>query len=375
MEFNIQKDLLLAGVQKTIGIVEKKTTMPILNNIVIRAENGKITIVATDREITLVANYTAEIVSEGDVAVSAKKMYEMVKEMPEGLIHVVKNESHMLVISCQKVVYKINGMSADEFPSISDDGDVPLFAVEGKVLDILIFKSFFAIGTDEARRNLTGGLFEVDVDVEGGPFLRMVGTDGHRMAISEAPIKEGEYGFLIPGNGVIIPRKGLVEIRKLVYENIGSVFLGIYGGMCVVRIPDVVLKVSLVDADFPDYRRVIPKDKGTVVKVDKNLILHALKRVNVVSGDVYGGVIVHLKDNLMILKSNDFSIGEAIDEIDVSYSGGEVTVGYNIGYLLNSIDVVTEKNIVMEIGAEVKPTVIRGEGNDHYMSVIMPLKI
>ncbi|MDO9585407.1 MAG: DNA polymerase III subunit beta [Syntrophales bacterium] len=375
MEFNIQRNLLLAGIQKTLGIVEKKTTMPILNNVLIRAEGGKITIIATDREITLVANYNADILSNGDVTVSAKKLYEMIREMPESLIHVIKNEANVLTVSCQKVVYKINGMAADEFPSVADDGGggLQLFVIDGKVLDVLIVKTFFAIGTDETRRNLTGGLFELDA--EGGPLLRMVGTDGHRMAISEVSVEGGGEDFLRLDKGVIIPRKGLAEIRKLVEENAGSVSLGIYGGMCVVMIPDVVLKVSLIDADFPDYRRVIPKDKGVSVKIDKDRILHALKRVNVVSGEAYGGVIVNLKDNIMILKSNDFSIGEAIDEIDVSYNGDEMTVGYNIGYLLNAVDVVTEKDVVMEIGDEIKPTVVKGDGNNRYMSIVMPLKI
>jgi len=372
VEFNIQRNILLTGIQKTLGIVEKKTTMPILNNVLIRAEDGKITIVATDREITLVANYDAEMISDGDVTVSAKKLYEMIREMPESLIHVIKDENNVLTVSCQKVVYKINGMAADEFPSIVDDGDVPLFMIDGKVLDILITKSFFAIGTDENRKNLTGGLLELDVD--GGHFLRMVGTDGHRMAISEVQV-EGGGDFLRLDKGVIIPRKGLAEIRKLVEENTGSLSFGMYGGKCIVRIPNVVLKVSLIDADFPDYRRGIPKDKGVSVKIDKDTILRALKRVNVVSSETYGGMIINLKDNLMILKSNDFSIGEAIDEIDVYYNGDEMTVGYNIGYLLNAIDVVMEKDIIMEIGTEIKPTLIKGDGNDHYISIIMPLKV
>jgi DNA polymerase-3 subunit beta len=374
MEFNIQKNILLLGIQKTLGIVEKKTTMPILNNILIRSEGGKITIIATDREITLVANYDAEILSDGDVTVSAKKLYEMIREMPESVIHIVKNEANSLTVSCQKVVYKINGMAADEFPSIVDDGDVPLFMIDGKLLNSLITKVLFAIGTDETRRNLTGGMFEIDREEEKY-ILRMVGTDGHRMAISEVLVDGSDKDFLNLERGVIIPRKGLIEIRKLVEENIGGVFFGIYNSMCVVRTPDVVLKVSLIDAEFPDYQRVLPKDKGISIKVDKDTVLHALKRVNVVSSEVYGGVIVNLNNNLMILKSSDYSIGEAIDEINISYDADERVVGYNIGYLLNAIDVVTEKDVIIEIGDEAKPTVIKGDGNSRYISVVMPLKI
>lgn len=373
MEFKIQRNILLSGIQKTLGIVEKKTTMPILNNVLIKAEGGKITVIATDREITLVAKYDAEILSEGDVTVSAKKLYEMIREMPESIIHVKKTDASALVMSCQKVLYKINGMEADEFPSVIDDGDVPLFVIDGGVLDTLITKTFFAICTDEARRNLTGGLFESSV--EGRHLLRMVGTDGHRMAISEAQIDEEKGDFLRLDKGVIIPRKGLAEIRKLVEEKAGSVSFGIHGGMCIVRVPDMVLKVSLIDADFPDYRRVIPKGKGVGVKIDKDRILHALKRVNVISNEAYGGVIINLKNNLMVLKSSDFSVGEAIDEIDVFYDGDEITVGYNIGYLLNAVDVITEKDVIIEVGEEIKPTVIKGDGNDCYMSIIMPLKL
>src|SRR5574340_953045 len=160
MEFNIQRNTLLAGIRKTLGIVEKKTTMPILNNVLIRAKGKGITIIATDIEMTLVANYEADVLSEGDVTVSAKKLHEMIRETPESIVHVKKNDNNIVTISCEKSVYNINGLSAEEFPSVADD-DSSLFKVDRKIIGDLIAKTFFATSTDDTSVNLTGALLEV----------------------------------------------------------------------------------------------------------------------------------------------------------------------------------------------------------------------
>jgi DNA polymerase III subunit beta len=376
MEFHIQRNTLLAGMRKTLGIVEKKTTMPILNNVLLRARSNKITIIATDIEITLISHYAAEVLSEGEVTVSAKKLYEMMREIPDGLVTVKKNDGNSLTISCQKAIYRISGMSAEEFPRVAEDEALPLFKLDGKVLTELITKTFFATSTDETRPNLTGACLEVVNQAEAN-FLRMVATDGHRLAMVTSTALDKEWGQILnlSPKGIIIPRKGLVEIKKLLEENIGDIELGIERNMCVVKSMEVVLKVSLIDAEFPDYHRVIPQEKGIVVTFEKDKILHALKRINVISSEGYGGVVVTLKHNLMVLTFNDPDVGEATDELDVEYSGEEMVVGYNIGYFLNAVEVIDEQNVSFEIGVSNKPSVIRGADNDRYACIVMPLKL
>ncbi len=376
MEFHIQRNTLLAGIRKTLGIVEKKTTMPILNNVLLRVRSNKITIIATDIEITLVAHYAAEVLSEGEITVSAKKLYEMMREIPDGLVKVKKNDANLLTISCQKAVYRISGMSAEEFPSVAEDEELPLFKLDSKILADLITKSFFATSTDETRPNLTGAYFEVESQPNSS-ILRMVATDGHRLAIVTSTPLEKEWGQIanLSPKGIIIPRKGLVEIKKLLEENIGDIALGVDKNMCVIKSMEVVLKVSLIDAEFPDYHRVIPQEKGIVVTLEKDKILHALKRINVISSEGYGGVVVTLKNNLMELKFKDDDVGEATDEIEIEYSGEEIVVGYNIGYFLNAVEVIDEQNVALEIGVNNKPSVVRGAGNDRYACIVMPLKL
>jgi DNA polymerase III subunit beta len=372
MEFYIQRNILLAGIRKTLGIVEKKTTMPVLNNVLIRAQGNCLTITATDIEMILVADYEAEVMVPGEITVSAKKLYEMIRETPEGRVHVVKNDKNVLTISCQKSLYKINGLSAEEFPSVADDGEETFCVMERKVMADLIGKSIFATSTDDARVNLTGAFME-SINEEGKSTLRMVATDGHRMAITDMEI-DGGNGLVLE-KGVIIPRKGLVEIRKLVEENVGQVSLGVQKGRCVVKVSEVVLKVNLIDAEFPDYHKVIPQEKGVLVEFDKDMVLRALKHVNVISSEGYGGVVIQLKSGRMMLASNDPDVGEASDEIEIIYGGDDMVVGYNVRYLIDAIEVIEEKEVVFEVGSGTRPSVVKGKGNDHYTCMVMPLKL
>ena len=254
MEFNIKRNLFLNGIQKTLGIVERKTTMPILNNILIRTEEGKIKIVATDKEMGLISRYDAEIINPGDTTLSAKKLYEMIRELQGEDIHLVKNENHHVTVTSQKVIYKIHGVPADEYPNVLESDDIPYYKIPGAVLRDLIRGSSFAVSTDEMRINLNGVFFETE-DSVNGPRLKMTATDGHRLAMAYS--QPGEHGGLLLEKGIIIPRKGLLEIRKLVEEEAEDVLVGIDHGMFFVKTKDTTLKVSLIDAEYPDYRRVV----------------------------------------------------------------------------------------------------------------------
>jgi len=373
MKFNIQRQSFLEGIQKTLSIVEKKTTMPILNNVLIRTDENKIKIVATDREIGLVADYDAEILVQGDITISARKLYEMIREIDGDAIQFESNENHRVTVTCKKVVYKIPGLPADDFPSVADDrGEVNFYAVKGELLEGLIRKTSFAMSGDETRKNLNGVFFEV-VDDGGKKGLRMIATDGHRLAVANVDI--GDAAFLQLEKGIINPRKGLGEIRRLIEDAPEEIFIGMRQGMCIIKTDSTMLRVSLVDAEYPDYKRVIPVEKGCLVTVDKDSILHALKRMSVVSSEKYSGVIINLSDGKIVLESTNPDVGEAKEEIEVAYHEKEISVGYNVKYLIDAIEAINEKAVVFEIGVGMKPGVIKPAEKDNYMCIVMPLKI
>lgn len=369
MEFKINRNTFLDGIQKTLGIVEKKTTMPILNNVLLITEHNKLKIIATDREISLISDYDAEVAENGEITLSAKKLFEMVREIQGDVIHFTKN-NNIVKISCQRAVYKIPGLPADDFPNITDDKDAKLYNVQGNVLKDLINKTAFAMATDEMRKNLNGVLMESGA--EGAAyFFRMVATDGHRLALAKG--ETADFCEEI-AKGIIIPRKGLMEVKKIIDEN-ESIGLGLHKNMLIIKTENTVLKVSLVDADYPDYKRVIPSEKGIGVVLEKESILHALRRMNVISSERYSGVILSFSNGKMILNSTNLDVGEAMEEIDITYSGGDIDVGFNVNYLIDAISVVNGDNILFEVGAGLKPSVIKPLENDNFLCIVMPLKI
>ena len=343
MEFKINRNTFLDGIQKTLGIVEKKTTIPILNNVLLKTENNKLKIIATDREISLISDYDAEIAEKGEITLSAKKLYEMVREIQGEVIHFTKN-NNIVKVSCQRAVYKIPGLPADDFPSIADDQDVQFCNIPGSVIKDLINKTAFAMATDETRKNLNGVLLEA-VFRWNNHIWRMVATDGHRLALAKVNTAEPCPEM---AKGIIIPRKGLMEVKKIIDEN-ENVGIGLHKNMFVVKTENTILKVSLVDADYPDYKRVIPAEKGIGVILEKESFLHALRRMNVVSSERYSGVIISFSNGKMTLNSTNLDVGEATEEIDISYNGEDIDVGFNVNYVIDAVSVISMDNILLKL--------------------------
>ena len=369
MELKINRETFLDGIQKTLGIVEKKTTIPILNNILLKAENNKLKIIATDREIILISDYDADVSESGEITISAKKIYEMIREIQGEFIN-FSQKSNIVKISSQRAFYKIPGLPAEDFPSVSDDQDIPLHPIKGGVIKDLINKTSFAMATDETRKNLNGVLLEEGMD--GVNYvLRMVATDGHRLALSKSITSES---ILKTTKGIIIPRKGLMEIKKIIDEN-EDIKIGLHKNMFIVKTENTLLKVSLVDADYPDYKKVIPTEKGIKVTLEKEYFVHALRRMSVVSSERYGGVILSFSKGKLTLNSTNLDVGEATEEIDIDYDGEVIDSGFNVNYLIDSISVVNKDNIVLEVGLGLKPSMIKQAEDDSYLCIIMPLKI
>ena len=373
MDFTIKRDVLSDGVQKTLGIVNKKTTLPILNNIFLEAEENYIRIVATDREISLISRYEAEVTEKGKITLSAKKLYEITREINGEDVHVQVDEKNIITLSCQKAVYRIMGVSPDDYPSIVAEENTSWYTVSGHILKDMIRKVFFAMSTDELRRNLNGIFLHTGME-EGQCCLYMVSADGHRLAFVKKKLEQQD--FLDLSAGIIIPRKGIVEIRRVVESDPENISVGLLGQMFMVQTGNVILKVSLINAEYPDYKRVIPTEKGQEILLHRTSFLHALRRMLVVvSAEEFRTVLLTINDNQMLFQAKNTDVGEANEDMDITYSGNRIEVGYNIDYLIDAADVIDEENIYFEIGEGRKPGLIRSTNKEEYLCVIMPLMI
>lgn len=369
MELTIRVPELLKALLRAQGVVEKKTTMPILANVLLQATSkDSLTISATDLEIALTSQYEAKVAKTGTITLGAKPLYEIMRSLPPDLVTLKQAANQWVEISSGKVSYRVVGMAADTFPSLPQFEDVDFFPIERKVLKEMIDKTLYAVSLDETRYNLTGVYFEATA---GSPGLRMVATDGHRLSVIERPaisppsLKEG----------VIIPRKGVVELRKLLEESDEDGRLGFAENSAVFERGATRLTMRLVDGRFPDYQQVIPAASSRRVRAHRQQLLDALKRTSILSPDKTQGLRFELMRGALALTCNNPDLGEAREEIEVEYDGEPLKVGFNARYLTDVLSVLTDDRVELELTDELSPGVVRGVGSEGYRAVIMPMRI
>jgi DNA polymerase-3 subunit beta len=201
----------------------------------------------------------------------------------------------------------------------------------------------------------------------------MVATDGHRLSLVDFHEEDGE--FVDMSGGIIIPRKGISEVKKLVDNGSEHIEVGVKKGKCVFKKDDTILRISLVDSEYPEYKKVMPTDKGIPVQLDREQFLHSLKRMSVISSEKYNGVKIKIMDDTMLFNSTNPDVGEANEEIDISYKGETVEIVYNVSYLIDAVQVISGDSILFDIRPGLRPGVISEVGNDRYICIVMPLKM
>lgn len=371
MDITVSKSELGRSISVIQNIVEKRTTMPILANVLISATDGKLKIYASDLEITAVSFAQAAINSPGSTTVNAKVFADLVRELPDGDIRLKLTEGERLEITTKKSKFRIIGVSAEEYPSLPGVS----FQVKGKISAStfleMINKTLYAVSQDETRFNLNG----VSCESEGGKkdkTLKMVATDGHRLSLITRQVKDFSFD-----QRVIIPRKGLNEIKKVIeIDKDADIGIDINEGFLIVETKEFKVSMRLIDAEYPDYNQVIPKQKGSVASVPTGELIKALRRVSLLVSDKGKGIRLDFnRDNLKITSSSP-ELGDAIEELSVGYSGKPTSVGFNAKYLLDfALSVQESENISIEINGELGPGKVYAENDESYFGIIMPMRL
>ncbi|MCC6276674.1 MAG: DNA polymerase III subunit beta, partial [Oligoflexia bacterium] len=317
MKIQIERNDLLNLLQKTQNIIEKRNTMPILSNALLVADSGKLTIFATDLEVSIKDHCPAKIETEGKVAVSAKSLFDLAKELGESTVHLSKKNNNWLEIKNEKAVFNIVCSPAEEFPAFPNDEPKELLKVQSPVLLDMIEKTIYSVSNDETRYHLNGVYFE-RVPTDKGASFRMVATDGHRLSLID---KQLEIPLnLKKAEGVIIPKKGLFELRKILEGGDSGVEMGFEGSHLVVRRDNTVLLIRLIDGKYPNYQQLIPQRLQRRVGVSREGLLSSLRRVSLLSNQKSKGITISLSKNAMEIYSNNPEIGDAKEELDVQYA-------------------------------------------------------
>lgn len=372
MNFKIEKEVFLKGLGRIQGIVEKKNTIPILSNVLIEGYESEIHLTATDLEVGMKSSYPATIKEPGKITVSAKKLYEIIKELPDKEISFISKENSWIEIRCGKSIFNIVGLSADEFPYFPNPEDKNFVKVNSYILKEMIEKTFFSMSTDESKYNLNGIFFKTIEETEEKQ-LRLVATDGHRLSLIQRNINLNEIEQL--QQGVIFPRKGLFELKKITDEGDLDIQLGFMDNNAVIKKDKTTVVMRLVDGEFPDYNRVIPKNNEIKVNIPQDTFLHALKRMSILSSEKSRGVKITLKNNIIEVSSSNPELGDSREEIEVIYDGPEINIGFNAKYLIDILQVQNSERIYLIIKDNISPGIIKSDNDIDFLAVVMPMRL
>ena len=366
MKFKILKSEFLDVLNTTQGVVEKKNVMPILANILIEADGKSplIKISATDLEVAVHVQAQAQVEKPGKITVSAKSLFDIIRETSSEEINISTTESDRVEIVTNNGLYKILGLSAKEYPSLP--------AIEGEFVRIasedlaqMLDKVCFAMSTDDTRYHLNGVLLE-----KNGSETNLVATDGHRLSFTKRAISMEK----MRQDKIIIPRKAVNELRKLLAQE-KSIELSVSERHIFVKTEKQTLYIRLIDGNFPDYRRVIPQDNPIKIEIPRDSLVGALKRVSLLANDRSKGVAFYFCNNSLTVSSSNPEIGEAKEDIEIDYKGSVLNIGFNAKYFLDVLGVIPDDKVVVAFKDELSPCLVSCASEPGFKSVVMPMRL
>lgn len=367
MQFEVSRQSILKCISQVSGAVEKKNTIPVLQNIKIEAEAGILKLSATDMDILVTSTCLANVMAEGATTIPAQLFFDIIRKLPDNNISVNKDKQSIIEITAGKAKYNLPCIDISEFPNLSEGELAIEVLVEAEKFAKIIDKTSFAISSDETRYYLNGLYLQFITLESGQSELRAVSTDSHRLALAFSSAQANE------NFGVIIPKKSVVEIRKII-EGASKITINISRIKIKITADNSVMVSKLIDAEFPDYNRVLPKNNKQIALVNKKALYDAIDRVSTFATDKNRSVKLALENGKMSLQvsTNDGSF--AYEELDVSYSADPIEIGFNSRYLMEVIRQVDKEELMLCCKDGASPVLVEAKDMDSVF-VIMPIRI
>ncbi|WP_455200801.1 DNA polymerase III subunit beta [Kaarinaea lacus] len=343
MRFSIQRENILKPLQFVIGVVEKRQTLPVLSNVLLVAKDNTLSITATDLEVEIVASTRLDISETGSITLPARKFVDICRALPDEaqLDLSFDAEKDRVIIRSGKSRFNLATLPVSDFPNIEDVSGALNFQIPQSVLKNLIDKTQFSMAQQDVRYYLNGLLLEVTDRV-----IKAVTTDGHRLSYCErdADVSPKEK------HQIILPRKGVVELAKLLEDSASPAEVIIGSNHIRIELENIQFTSKLVDGQFPDYDRVIPKNGDKEVTANREMLHQALVRTSILSNEKYRGIRIRLQPGLLQAQAHNPEMEEAEEEIEVSYQGNELEIGFNVNYLMDALSVIPSDTVKMIFG-------------------------
>ena len=372
MKVTIERALLLKSLGHAQSVVERRNTIPILSNIKVQAEDRELRLTATDMDLEIVELAPAEIVVAGATTVPAHTLYDIVRKLPEGAQVELESapSGEKMTLRCGRARFTLACLPIEDFPALTSS-ELPFrFRLPAADLRSLIDRTRFAISTEETRYYLNG-IYLHAARHDGVEVLRAVATDGHRLARVEMPVPQGASGM----PGIIVPRKTVAEVRKVADEADEDIEIALSETQVRFSVNSALLTSKLIDGTFPDYERVIPEHNDKELEVNCAEFKNAVDRVSAISSDRSRAVKLKLIDGRLELSAQSPEHGNAVEELDATYNGDSMEIGFNSRYLLDIAEQIRGDKARLSMADAASPTVLNELGDQSAIYVLMPMRV
>ena len=367
MHFTIQREALLKPLLLVAGVVERRQTLPVLSNVLLVVQDQQLSLTGTDLEVELVGRVALEEAAEpGEITVPARKLMDICKSLPGDALIDIRVDEQKLIIKAGRSRFTLSTLPANDFPSVEDGQGSLNFTLAQSKLRRLIERTSFAMAQQDVRYYLNGMLLEVNAGL-----LRAVATDGHRLAMCSQPAGIEQ----VDRHQVIVPRKGILELARLLTEQDGEVSISLGQHHIRATTGDFTFTSKLVDGKFPDYERVLPRGGDKLVRGDRQLLREAFSRTAILSNEKYRGIRLQLESGLLKIQANNPEQEEAEEEVAVDYSGANLEIGFNVSYLLDVLAVLGTEQVRLILSDANSSALLQEADNDDSAYVVMPMRL
>jgi len=362
MRIKTEKGPLLKAIQVLQNTVSTKTTLPILSNLLIETQKGKVHMAATDLDVGISLNIEVEIIEEGGITVPAKRFFDIIRDLPEGTVDIAARKNNSISIESGKCFFKLMGLPREEFPKLSKPHEKESIVLEQSLLRNMLNLTSFAVSRDETRYILNGVLFVVK-----GKDIKLVATDGRRLAMIKKELDSAaEFK-----KDVIVPIKAIQELTRNLSDE-GTIKVSFAENQISFQFGNTTLISRLIEGQFPNYEQVVPKEGKNKIVLGRERLLWAAKRVsNLTSADSQSIKIDLFKDKLIFFK-NSPNMGEAKEEVEIKHKGSEFSVGFNPHYLIDALKSLKDPEVSLELSGPESPGIIRAK--DNYVYIVLPMQ-
>jgi len=370
MDLYIDRDELSRGLARVQGIIERRSTFPMLSHVLFHAHSEGLRITATDTEVAYIGELGANVQKPGELAVDAANLFQIIRALPEPTVHLVAVPGNRLDISCGRSQFRLPGAAAADFPAMAAFDSRGSAKVAEGVLRRLVEQTSFAVAAEDHRFGLNGAHVE-DRSKDGKSAMRMVSTDGHRLSAAEGAIE----GTVAVPQRMLVPRKALAVLRKLLEGDEETVELAFGDNAVKLSRPGHTFWFRLLDGEFPDYEAVVPKEAKHRILVGREELSSALKRVAILVQDRARAVKFSFTESELEISVHNVDRGEITETLPVELEGEPVTAGFNVRYLQDVLAVLPGSAVRLELGHALAPCLIRDPERDDAFFVIMPMRL